>query len=67
MSTGKLTIERVYLITGLSVFEATCAELAASRRASSPETEMADSVVDLITKLVLWVRSVGEAVSKQAG
>jgi predicted transposase YbfD/YdcC len=28
MSTGKLTIERVYLITGLSVFDATCTELA---------------------------------------
>ncbi|MEV8529892.1 ISAs1 family transposase [Streptomyces sp. NPDC052000] len=28
MSTGKLTIERVYLITSLSVFDATCAELA---------------------------------------
>ncbi|MCX4410116.1 transposase [Streptomyces sp. NPDC059441] len=28
MNTGKLTIERVYLITGLSVFDATCTELA---------------------------------------
>jgi predicted transposase YbfD/YdcC len=28
MSTGKLTIERVYLITSLSVFDATCVELA---------------------------------------
>ncbi|MEU4173416.1 hypothetical protein AB0F46_42250 [Streptomyces sp. NPDC026665] len=26
-STGKLTIERVYLITSLSVFDATCTEL----------------------------------------
>ncbi|MEV8038549.1 ISAs1 family transposase [Streptomyces sp. NPDC086182] len=28
LSTGKLTIERVYLITSLSVFDATCTELA---------------------------------------
>ena len=28
MSTGRLTIERVYLITSLSVFDATCTELA---------------------------------------
>ncbi|MCX4597539.1 hypothetical protein OG819_50655 [Streptomyces sp. NBC_01549] len=28
MSTGKQTIERVYLITSLSVFDATCADLA---------------------------------------
>lgn len=28
LSTGKLTIERVYLITSLSVFGATCTELA---------------------------------------
>ncbi|MFF1917986.1 ISAs1 family transposase [Streptomyces sp. NPDC058239] len=28
LSTGKLTMERVYLITSLSVFDATCAELA---------------------------------------
>ncbi|RPK43447.1 transposase family protein [Streptomyces sp. ADI93-02] len=28
MSAGKLTIERVYLITGLTVFDATCTELA---------------------------------------
>ncbi|MFF1650559.1 hypothetical protein [Streptomyces sp. NPDC058240] len=28
LSTGRLTIERVYLITSLSVFDATCTELA---------------------------------------
>ncbi|MFI6937108.1 transposase [Streptomyces sp. NPDC050287] len=28
MSTGKPTIERVYLITSLSIFDATCTELA---------------------------------------
>ncbi|MFG1811082.1 hypothetical protein [Streptomyces sp. NPDC049040] len=28
LSTGKLTIERVYLITSLSVFDTTCTELA---------------------------------------